>query len=323
MESRKKREAGYSTWPSLLLAIMMVVTGILLVCVRMFPIEYGDDTIFVEDNDFGTLGRFVIIIGGFIIFFTRKKGNYFTVGIYALTLGLSRVIRSLPGLLAESDFVFYYSLVFTIIGGNLAWGGYNHLTVKTRNPGSMKYMAMLLLSVYGLVLGYSLYIGEDTIHLFLSEINMMGYLPLYIGLLAVLYTKEVNENAPLGRISKFLNALSANTYIGNSIRISEQDSEKVKEGFSGGGEWKEIRVGDRVIKENVVEFHTHNGCKDVILEIWPDSNGMYISVINDRTDSFIGGQRFMVTGYEVRGDLMDLYDPQGVRVRMRIDGDIQ
>lgn len=109
--------------------------------VRVFEVDYGDDTYFIEDNDFGLVGRAILIVGGLAILFKRHKGNYYAVGIYALTLGLSRVIRSLPGLVAESNFMFYMSLIFLVVGGNLAWGGYNHLTVKTRNPATMRYTA--------------------------------------------------------------------------------------------------------------------------------------------------------------------------------------
>ncbi len=309
--------------PALILGLMMVIVGIVMTSLRLFEVSYGDSTFFVEDNDFGLVGRSILIIGGLVIILMRRRGNYFAVGVYALTLGLSRVIRSIPGLFDESDLVFYTSLVFLVVGGNLAWGGYNHLTVKTRNPATMRYMALLLLFLVGLTFGYMIYSDMDVVEAFLSEVNLFGYLPLYAGLLIILYSRELLENIPLARVSRFLRDVSSNAYAGDTLMITDKDAETIKEGFSGAEGWSEICVGDLTIKEAHISFHAHNGVKDVILEKWPHSDSLYVSLINDRTDSFIGGQRMDVTGYEVVGDVMYLFDSRGTCTIMKVGGDLQ
>lgn len=322
MNNRERREKGYSTIPSLFLALMMIATGILMTTIRVFGIEYGDNIFFVEDNWFGLIGRIVLIFGGLAILYTtyKKKGNYFAVGVYALTLGLSRIIRSMPGLTAHSDITFYASLVFTIIGGNLAWGGYNHLTVKTRNPGNMKYTSMLLLTFICLILGFSAYMDYDVIATFLEDITLMGYLPLYLGLLIVLYSKELVENAPFARIVRTLRSISSNLYVGNTINVTERDAEIIQEGFSSAESWRLIYVGDKAIRENTVEFHSNGVQRDVILEKWPGSDELYITIINDRRDSLIIGQRLQAVGCDINGDVMTLYDSKGACTVIRIGG---
>ena len=323
MNNRERREYKYSTMPALFLGLVMVAVGVIMTSLRVFEVNYGESTFFVEDNDFGLIGRAILIVGGMIIITMRRRGNYFAVGVYALTLGLSRVIRSIPGLFDESDLVFYISLVFTIVGGNLAWGGYNHLTVKTRNPATMRYTALLLLFVVGLTFGYMIYSDIDVVEAFLSEVNMFGYLPLYVGLLIVLYSKELLENIPLARVSRFLKDVSSNGYAGDTLKITDEDAETIKEGFSGAEGWSEIHVGELTIKEAHISFHAHNGVKDVILEKWPHSDSLYVSLVNDRTDSFIGGQRMNVTGFEVVDDTMYLFDSGGTCTIMKIGGDLQ
>ena len=298
---------------------MMIIVGVAMVLIRVFEIDYGDDTYFVEDNDFGLVGRAILIVGGLAILFNRHKGNYFAIGVYALTLGLSRIIRSLPGLVAESDFTFYLSLIFLVVGGNLAWGGYNHLTVKTRNPATMRYTALSLLLIFSLALGYMAYSDIDVVASLLADINIYGYLPLYAGLLIVLYSKELLENIPLARVSRFLKDVSSSGYVGDYITVTEGDAKKIQEGFSDAGSWSEIHVGDMVIRETCITFHAHNGEKDVLLERWPDNDTLFISLINDRTDSFIGGQRIQAKSYEIEGDEMFLFDSQGICTAMKID----
>ena len=322
MNNREKREQGYNIIPSLFLALMMIATGILMLSIRLVAIDYGDNIFFVEDNDYGILGRALLIVGGLAILYTtfKKKGNYYAVGMYALTLGLSRVVRSLPGLVSQSDITFYSSLVFIVIGGNLAWGGYNHITVKTRNPGTMKYTAMALLAIISLALGFAAYTGFDVVETFLEDITFMGYLPLYLGLIIVLYSKELVENAPFARIVRVIRDISANTYVGDEIRVTEMDARTIQDGFSSADTWPIIYVGDMIIREKVVEFHTHNGIKDVVLERWPGSDELYVTVINDRTDSLIGGQRVQAIGYHIDGDVMTLYDSKGTCTIIRIGG---
>ncbi len=322
MNNRERREKGYSIIPSLFLALMMIATGVLMTTIRVFGIEYGDSMFFVEDNWFGLIGRIVLIFGGLAILYTtyKRKGNYFAVGVYALTLGLSRIIRSMPGLTAHSDITFYASLVFTIIGGNLAWGGYNHLTVKTRNPGNMKYTSMFLLVFICLILGFSAYMDYDVIATFLEDITLMGYLPLYLGLLIVLYSKELVENAPFARIVRTLRSISTNLYVGDTINVTERDAEIIQEGFSSTDSWRLIYVGDKAIRENTVEFHSNGVQKDVILEKWPGSDELYITIINDRKDSLIIGQRLQAVGCDINGDVMTLYDSKGACTIIRIGG---
>ncbi len=322
MNNRQRREKGYSIIPSLFLALMMIATGVLMTAIRIGGIEYGESEFFVEDNEFGLVGRVILIFGGLAILYTtyKKKGNYYAVGVYALTLGLSRVIRSLPGLVAESNITFYISLVFLVIGGNLAWGGYNHLTVKTRNPGNMKYTSMFLLAFICLVLGFSAYMDYDVIETFLEDITLMGYLPLYLGLLIVLYSKELIENAPFARIVRTLRTISSSLYVGNTINVTEEDAKIIQDGFSSTESWRLIYVGDKAIRENTVEFHSGGEPKDVILEKWPDSDELYLTVINDRRDSLIGGQRVQAVGYDINGNVMSLYDSNGTCMVLTIGG---
>ena len=210
MDNRERREYKYSTTPALIMGVLMVAVGLIMTSLRLFNITYGESVIFIEDNEFGLVGRAILIVGGLVILAFRRKGNYFAVGIYSLTLGLSRAIRSLPGLTEQDDLPFYISLAFLIIGLNLAWGGYNHMTVKTRNPATMRYTALLLLFVFGMALGYMAYEDMDIIQIFLENINMFGYLPLYAGLLIILYSRELLENIPLARSSRFLRDVSSN-----------------------------------------------------------------------------------------------------------------
>ena len=58
----------------------------------------------------------------------------------------------------------------------------------------------------------------------------------------------------------------------------------------------------------------------MVLERWPGSDELYVTVINDRTDSLIGGQRVQAVGYHIDGNVMTLYDSKGTCTIIRIGG---
>ena len=134
----------------------------------------------------------------------------------------------------------------------------------------------------------------------------------------MLFTRELIENAPTARIASFLSSLSSNVYVGASITISDEDANKIIEGFQDTDAWKDIDIGNKVMKGNNIVFSTHNGDKDIVLEKWPDSECLYFTVINDIDDSFIGGQRMKVVRYEIDGDVMNLYDAESLCATMTI-----
>ena len=53
----------------------MVLVGVAMVLVRVFEVDYGEDTYFVEDNDFGLVGRAILIVGGLRYFLTDTGGT--------------------------------------------------------------------------------------------------------------------------------------------------------------------------------------------------------------------------------------------------------
>ena len=320
MDSRRNREIPHNRWQALFLGAMMIVVGSTMCLLRLFPLTYEDTDIFVDDTTWGLIGRLLVIVGGIVIILLHRKGNYVAVGIYALTLGLSRIVRSVPGLFTDSDFDFYYALVFIVIGGNLAYGGYNHLTVRTRDPSTMRYVALMLMIIYLVVILFLYYTQMDIIYFVLNDIDVVGFIPLYIGLLLVVYSKEIMENKPMGRLSKFLTTVSFNMYAGDHIMISEEDLKRIEEGFSDTPSWDSFELDGVRVWENLIVMHTREGDKDVVLQKWSDSECLYLSLVNDRRDSFIMGSRLKATGYDVKNGVLRLLDREGVCAFIAIGG---
>lgn len=316
METRKIREAPKRWIAGTFLGLTMMVCGVMLLFTQTQSWDFSVTTsLFDNDNAYLTISRILLCVGGAIIFFGRKKGNYFAVGIYAMTLGISRVIRSLPNLVSPNDAVFYMNIVLVIVGTNLALGGYNHLTVRTRNPSVTRMTTIGILIVYLLIHLLFLYFGSfygiSIQFLYNNFADVMWYMPLYLALLFVLFSKEVINNAPMGRLNSMSQITAQRVFMGETVSVSEEDSLKMIEGFSSPS-WKESTVGGIRKMEEHITFHTRMGERDVVLEKWDNDPTVYISVVDDVRDSFITGHRIKASDYIRDNGRIELIDESGV-----------
>ncbi len=318
MENRRMREAPPSYKAGIFLGITMVVCAIIMLITRFASLEIDGETISVEDGPLGILSRFMLLLGGAIILLKRKKGNYFAVGMYALTLGLSRLVRSIPHLGAESDIVFYSAVFIVILSGNLAVTGYNHLTIRMRDPLNMRITTLIILLFYAVVLMYFIYIDEKPVVILRFMPDVVWYIPIYVMLLIVLFSKEVVDNSPLGRIRTHVSETADRFGLGEEITISEEDAEKIKAGIAGPQGWKVKVIGGVEILEENVTFESRRGDRDVVLERCEGDGTLRITVVDDREDSFINGRRLSVSSYNESHGSLDLIDGRGVCAKLNV-----
>ena len=318
MENRRMRETPPSYKAGIFLGITMVVCAIIMLITRFASLEIDGETISVEDGPLGILSRFMLLLGGAIILLKRKKGNYFAVGMYALTLGLSRLVRSIPYLGAESDIVFYSGVFIVILSGNLAITGYNHLTIRMRDPLNMRITTLIILLFYAVVLMYFIYIDEKPVVILRFMPDVVWYIPIYVMLLIVLFSKEVVDNSPLGRIRTHVSETADRFGLGEEITISEEDAEKIKAGIAGPQGWKVKVIGGVEILEENVTFESRRGDRDVVLERCEGDGTLRITVVDDREDSFINGRRLSVSSYNESHGSLDLIDGRGVCAKLNV-----
>ena len=318
MENRRMREAPPSYKAGIFLGITMMVCAIIMLVVRFASLEIAGEMISVEDGPLGILSRFMLLVGGAIILLKRKKGNYFAVGMYALTLGLSRLIRTIPYLGAESDIVFYSGVFILIISGNLAVSGYNHLTIRMRNPLNMRITTLIILLFYAILLLYLAYIEVKPIVILIFIPDAIWYIPIYVMLLLVLFSKEVVYNSPMGRIRTHVSETADRFGLGEDITISEEDAEKIKAGIAGPQGWNVKVIGGMEVLEENVTFESRRGDRDVVLERCEGDGLLRITVVNDRDDSFINGRRLSVSSYNESHGCLDLIDGVGVCAKLNV-----
>ena len=323
MDNRGIREQPTGWVAGAILGIVMMLVGVILVIYLLYDVavsEFAAD--YVIENIFSLLSRVLLIIGGYYIFRQRMNGNYFAVGIYAIALGISRILRSMPGLGSSSDLIFYVNVIFVIVGANLILSGVNHLTVRTKDPTFMRYTTGAVVGGYILLELTALYLKFD--HDIIDELmgDSLMYVPLYVALLAVLFTKELVIHRPIGRIISYISSTADTLSMGSDVSVSAEDGRKLIDGFSAPG-WEEKTVGGRRVKEERITFCTKRGQRDVVMNRWDDDPALYISVVDDARDSFVTGHRIKATGYSEHDGTIDLLDDMGVCASIRIAEAVQ
>ena len=320
MDNRRARETPNKNWGGIFLGLMMVLCASLMLVTRFYYLEIDGIVISVADGPLGIVSRVLLLVGGILILVFRRKGNYFAVGVYALTLGTSRLIRSLPNLVSESDIVFYAGLLTIALSANLAATGYNHLTVRMKNPLNMRYTTMTIIGLYVVVLFYFYFMMEKPTIVLEYLPDMIWCLPLYISLMLVLFSKEVVDNSPIGRINKFSAQMADKIFLGDEITVSVEDAAKIREGFGGSGGWKETVISGTSVREECVTFATPRGDRDVVLDRFEGDGNLYISVVDDRTDSFINGYRSKASSFTESDGKIELRDDIGVCAVLHVRG---
>ena len=320
MDVRSQREAQRSTFAAVFLGSMMMLVGVgMIITHLLYP--SGEGIFKTQDGAFGYISRGILVLGGLIILIYHRKGNYFAVGIYAIILGVSRIIRSFPGLTGENDFGFYASLVFIAIGVNLVVSGYNHLTVRTKNPIMMRVTAIAMLCMYAVGLLYVIINKMDFPSTISSAADMLWYAPLYISLIVILSSREILDNVPMGRIKRYSMAISDTVYLGDHITVSPEDAETIKAGLKDTNGWLERDVAGMHVSETKISFLTEAGDRDVILGKVSGKGGLVVSVIGDSTDSFVTGKRFKIQGFKESDGVLELYDGKGICAVLKVGGD--
>ena len=325
MYIRKMREALYKNAPAIFLGSMMVICGLIMTVIRFTSLDLWGVEFSKNDGPLGIIARFLLIAGGAAILIKRDKGNYFAVGVYALALGLSRLLRSLPNLVIEqspqNDVIFNFTIFVVILSANLALTGYNHLTVRMKNPMMMRYTTLGIVAFYAIVLLFFQYVDKSPEILMEYLPDVIWYIPLYFALLLVLFSKEVVDNCPMGRLERFSREMVDKYDLGNTITISEEDAAKIRDGFSDHNGWKEVPVGDARVYEETVTFRTARGERDVVLERCDDDGDLRITVVDDLSDSFISGYRIRASSFSESDGRMELKDRTGVCATFIIGGD--
>lgn len=315
MDNRAIREAKKPTKLSLILPVVMIVVGLISIYSATELKIRGE-----EINIYYASAKIILIVAGLIPLMTPRRTAYMSIGFYALGLGAGRAIRSIPQILSPSPVICFVGLILLVCGANLAYNGVNYMTIRSRAPVMMRYMTLILATVYLVLFFYELYMGISVQDIFMEDPDNIGYMVLYCTLLVVLFSKEVTDDMPLGRVDVKLTDICSNVHMGNTVSISAPDLAVLKDGLGGNEDWSRKTVCGETVGESCIQLQTAYGLRDVVVQKWSGRPGLFLSVVDDRRDSFISGKRFNVIRIDEGDGIVLLCCEDGTRLRLMKEG---
>ncbi len=293
------------------LAIMMIVVGILSI-----QTVYGTSDIGFS-GVMKALSKATLLIAGIFILIDPNKSNMRAIGIYAIALGVGRVFRSFPQLTSSSDVSFYIGLVLVAMGASLAYCGVSYLRGVSKNAERMKLITATLVLGYVVYIIYMVHWGQDFWQFFTQERDMMLMFMMYTIYILVLSSKDVYDNIPLVRMcTDTMSTRDAVSPVG-SLTISNEDLDRMEHGLEDASSW-DHPTGGPVESELHVALSSDSGSSSMIVQKWKGKDGLYITMVKDPDNSFIGVFRMHMTGI-IRNDTgVELRDGNGMRVMLSV-----
>jgi hypothetical protein len=256
-----------------------------------------------------------ILIGLFIIF-DPKRSLLRSVGFYAISLGLSRVIDSVILLGEPSDVMFIAAIVMIALGVNLFVSGYNYLhdTSRGRFGMTMGSAALDLMMILMIVITFTSGDGSDE-----EFRNMIVYsisVVQYTLILIIMDSDEFRFSSLREKSVKKLDEVRLTYTLTPGMHVSRDDALVLKHMFDDRSSWSAVEDGGPVECERKLWIFEEKVASVMILQKWKGSDRIYVTMAADDKGTILQANRFWIT--DVVADDPD--DGTFMNVRLYADG---
>ena len=287
-------------WTDAIIVSLTLLLGIFMLIYGVAGEIRGID----ENPDPAHLASFVpMVVCGSLVVLDRHRSIQFATGMYAIGLGLSRILENLlKTFFISSNLGFLICLATTIIGVNMVYSGSEYLKGNTRT------IALIVLGTVMLILMSlaSLFVDFDgtkdlyaIIRAGVSDLSIIGLCLMYLSLVC---TKIVHDGTSISQFNLALSGYRVAQGTVSSASVSPESCSDIVRFCSGGSEFvKKGSDGGPVHAE--YEFVCREGPFDIfgVLQRWHGPEGeIYLSLSPFKGGSSFGVKSFRVMSAEVR-----------------------
>ena len=261
----------------------------------------------------------IMAVGGALILLLYKKDLVRLTGIYAITLGSSRIITRYLALTSDSGtVVIVASAALMLLAANLIFTGISFTRGNVIRRTSMIITAGLLAATNMIVLTVLSLLG------FFEEdpSGILGYLLnffMYMILVGMLDMEVVRMNTSDGKHATHLDRIRCSYTLDSDSTISPEVSEQLLS--RSGPMWREVNDGI-VQSEMVFGIKGRFLNSTVTAQIWKGKEQMYLTV-TQKNGSVIYANRIKVDEIVRSEDRLCFYGRDGARFYLVIQGGVQ
>jgi len=273
---------------TLILGIFMLIYGV-----------FGEIRNIDNGEPFYILASYIpMIICGFLVVMDAHRSIYFATGMYAIGLGLSRVIANVfVTFLEENNYLFLISLLITIVGANMVYSGVRYLGGNTRTIaliiiGTVVLMIMSFIRLYLYTFGVT-----DPYEIFKEGASQIAIMALCLLYIALVCTENVRNGTSIAQFNRVFSGYGVAQGTISNASLKKDVCDDIVRFFGDSSEF--VKEGDTGPVYAEYKFPCRDGPVDVYgnLQRWNGPEGeVYLSL-----SMFKGGSAFDVRPLRVEG----------------------
>ena len=294
---------------SFILAGIIIISG--LIDVANMTVIGNSDSVLTD-----TLVAIVKIGMGIFIIFDPKRNLMRSVGFYALSLGIARIISSLPMLGSSSDFIFIVAIVMIVMGVNLGYSGYSYLQDVSRGRFGMTFGSAALALIMAATIVSSVALSDQLETETTDLIIYIVYLFQYVLILVIMDSDEFRFSSWEEKSVRKMDDMRVTYTLTPGMHIPREDAKVIKHMFDDRSSWSKVDDGGPVECEARLHMEEDKVTSVMIMQKWKDSDRIYFTICNNDDGTILQANRFYVT--DAIAD--DTDDDRFMNVRLYADG---
>ena len=271
-----------------------------------------------DDAVFRVLAILVRVVMGFFIVLDPMRNLMRSVGFYALSLGLARILESFGMLANPSDLFFAIAIVMIGMGVNQVYSGYNYLRDVSRGRFGMIFgsAALALLMVIIIVSTASAEESLDPDYDAQLILSSVIYLAQYVLILLIMDGDDFRFSSWNEKSVRKLDEIRLAYTLTPGMRFPRPYAVVLKHMFDDRSSWSPVDDGGPVECETRLRIVDDKATSVAILQKWKGSDRIYMTVTPDDVGTILQANRFWVT--DVVADDKD--DGKFTNLRLYADG---
>lgn len=243
-------------------------------------------------------GSLMFIAGGLLIILDSRRNFVRSVGLYALSMGLSRILMVVPLLLSQEDVSNGVGWLIAILGINLVYSGYSMLSGSVRGKWGILIASGAYVFIYLLLIGMFMliYRDEDFFTLMENILPLILSFMMYFVLLWLLDTDEIRYGDKISRHITILRSIDNTHRAACLLTFVPEDAKKIQ---SGEG-WETFdHDNGPVEKELRVESESPTGITYVTIQKWYGDEHLYFTLSAYKDGTLTLAERFTVNSVRI------------------------
>ena len=296
--------------------IVSILLGIVLVAQGIYNILLDFK---VEAPALYYVAHMIMTVGGVLIILLYKKDLVRLTGIYAITLGSSRILIRYLGLTSDSSTaIIVASAALMLLAANLVFTGISFARGNVIRRTSMIITAGILAATNMIVLAVLSVLGafdED-------PSGILGYLLnflMYMILVGMLDMEIVRMNTSDGKHATHLDRIRCSYTLDSDSTVSQEVSEQLLS--RSGPLWKEVN-DDVVQSEMVFGIKGRFLNSTVTAQVWKGKEPLYLT-ITQKNGSVIYANRIKVDEIIRNGNRICFFGRDGTKFYLVVQGGVQ